>query len=321
MDEAAMTGTCDYARIVSEVIKGGATLICTGDHRQHQAIEAGGCFVGLTNRLPTPELKEIIRQTDREDREMVAAFRDRRMAEALKSLVKRGRLHVGEGIVETQEMLVKLWAQDEIPVTEKLVIASTNLQRQHISARCQKVLAERGVISGDGVEIEAGAKAYLGDKILFRKNAPLVGIVNGDFATVIGTDQTREELRVRLDNDGRILTVSMKNYDREKVQLAYSVTSHLSQGGSFSRVFLYVSGNMTDAQTAYVMGSRHKESCNLFTTLDDAGDLGFTKLIRDMSRDRTKLMSHDRSGSQEGRRKERARAASGTKALRGTLCW
>lgn len=49
---------------------------------------------------------------------------------------------------------------------------------------------------------------------------------------------------------------------------------------------------MTDAQMAYVMGSRHKNVCFLFTTLDDAGE-GLTKLVRDMSRDRTKHLALD----------------------------
>ena len=49
---------------------------------------------------------------------------------------------------------------------------------------------------------------------------------------------------------------------------------------------------MTDAHMAYVMGSRHRNRCSLFTTLDDAGE-GLTKLVRDMSRDRTKQLAHD----------------------------
>jgi conjugative relaxase-like TrwC/TraI family protein len=293
MDEAAMTGTRDYARLVREVNDGGATLLCTGDHRQHQAIEAGGSFVGLVRRLPTPELKEIVRQTMPEERKLVEAFRDRRINDALSSLARRKKLDIGDGVKETQRELVKLWAWDETAVPEKMVVASTNAQRQHLSLRCQRVLAKRGVLSGDGIEIEAGIMAYVGDKILFRKNAPLIDVVNGDFATVIGVDKDRSEMRVKLDGDGRTVTVSLKTYDREKIQLGYSVTSHLSQGGSFSKIYLFVSGNMTDAQTAYVMGSRHKDSCHLFTTLDDAGDLGLTKLVRTMSRDRTKLLAHD----------------------------
>ena len=83
MDEAAMTGTRDFARIITEVVKGGATLCCIGDYRQHQSIEAGGVFLGLAKRHAPPELKTIIRQKDPEDKRMVAAFRDHKMGEAL----------------------------------------------------------------------------------------------------------------------------------------------------------------------------------------------------------------------------------------------
>src|SRR3954469_9595016 len=45
-------------------------------------------------------------------------------------------------------------------------------------------------------------------------------------------------------------------------------------------VSLFVHGGMTDAQSGYVMASRHRESCYLVTPLDDAGER-LTKLVRD----------------------------------------
>jgi hypothetical protein len=141
------------------------------------------------------------------------------------------------------------------------------------------------------VTIEDGAKAFAGERIIFRKNAARFGgICNGDFATILAVDAEKDLLKVKLDNDGRTVTVSLRDFDRERVSLAYSVTSHLSQGGSFKSVYLYVHGNMTDAQAAYVMASRHTDSVRLYTTTDDAGE-GLTKLVRDMSRDRTKILA------------------------------
>jgi ATP-dependent exoDNAse (exonuclease V) alpha subunit len=265
-------------------------------------VEAGGCFLALTRRLPTKELKEIIRQKDPEDRAMVEAFRDRKVARGLASLLKRGRIHVGEEVLDTQERLAKDWAEDPADLSERLVVASTNEQCKWLSAKCQAVLQKCGVLSGGGTTIEDGYQAFAGDRILFRTNIKLLDIANGDFATVLKVDEDRDELRVKLENDGRVVTVSLKTVDREKLNLGYAVTSFLSQGGSFSSVFLYVHGRFTDSQTAYVMASRHKDTCSLFTTIDDAGE-GLAKLARDMGRDRLKVLAMD-TGSERRRELE-----------------
>ena len=177
-------------------------------------------------------------------------------------------------------------------VSDRIVIASTNQQVDSLNGRCQRLLRGRGFLSGEGIDIKDGFRAFVGDRLLLRQNAPRLGIANGDFATVIKVDGERDEIRVQLDDGRRILTISLDDYDRERVTLGYASTSFSAQGGSFASVYLFIHGNMTDAQMAYVMGSRHRDRCCLFTTLDDAGD-GLMKLVRDMSKDRTKLLSQD----------------------------
>lgn len=231
MDEAAMTGTRDFARILSEVVRSGATLACIGDYRQHQSIEAGGVFLGLSKRHAPAELETIIRQRDPEDRRMVAAFRDQKIAEALESLVRRERLLIGEEVSDAQELAVQKWGEDLAAVSDKLFIASTNLQVKSLNERCQKLRAERGELLGDGIAIKGGARAFIGDRVLLRQNAPMLGIANGDFGTVLKVDSEARELRLRLDDGGRIVTVSLEHYDREKVTLGYASTSHSAQGG------------------------------------------------------------------------------------------
>ena len=179
MDEAAMTGTRDFARISLEVAKTGAQLIAVGDYRQHQSIEAGGTFLGLSKRHAPKELQTIIRQRDDDDKRMVAAFRDGRIAEALGSLVRRDRLHIGQGVSEAQELAVKRWAEDPVPVSQKILIASTNKQCEWLNDRCQEQLAGRGELSGEGIVIKDGARTFVGERIIFRQNAPGWGLPTG----------------------------------------------------------------------------------------------------------------------------------------------
>ena len=293
MDEAATTGTKDYARIVSEVTRRGATLACIGDHRQHQAIAApGGVFFGLSRRdKSTTELEKIIRQRREEDRQMVAAFRDGRAFEAVASLLSRARLHVGEDVPAAQEFLVNHWAGDAAPLREKIIVASTNAQVDAMNGRCQLQIRGERPEGGQGIRVR-GAVAYEGDRILFRKNAPRLDVCNGDLATVLAADPERDELRIVLDHGGRVVTIPLSEYGREGISLGFALTSHMVQGASVENVYLFVHGRMTDAQSAYVMGSRHRNACFLATTRDDAGE-ELTRLVREMGRSRMKVMAHD----------------------------
>jgi ATP-dependent exoDNAse (exonuclease V) alpha subunit len=283
------------SRIVVEVLKAkNARMILVGDHRQHQSVGPGGVFAALCSRLGSQELTEIIRQRHEEDRHLVEAFRDKKTAQGIKNLVERGRLHVGDEVSDSQEMLVKAWGEDKTPYAEKRIIASTNNQVDNLNARCQALRASRGELSPErfAIKIKGDFLAHPGDRILLRKSVAKLDVSNGDFATVLSSDKARDELRVKLDDGGRVVTIPVAKYGRDNVSLGYAATSFLSQGASYESVYLFVHGNMSDAQMAYVMGSRHRQDCVLYTTIDDAGE-NLTKLVRDLGRDRTKFMAHD----------------------------
>jgi ATP-dependent exoDNAse (exonuclease V) alpha subunit len=144
--------------------------------------------------------------------------------------------------------------------------------------------------------------ARVGDRILLRRSYARLDVSNGDSGTVLSTDVARGEIRMRLDDGGRVVTIPVAKYGREHVSLSYANTSFISQGASHESVYLFVHGGMTDAQTGYVMSSRHRESCYLVTTQDDAGER-LTKLVRDFGRSREKVMAHDLKTHDEWERK------------------
>ncbi|MFO0888318.1 MAG: MobF family relaxase [Isosphaeraceae bacterium] len=297
LDEAATVDTREMAKIIAAVNKAkDARLITVGDQRQHQAVGPSGVFAELCTRLgPPEELTEIIRQKERVEREMVAAFRDREIGEALRVLLQRNRLHVGDEVEDSQERLVKDWADDKTPLAEKRIIASTNQQCDHLNAKCNQLLEERGALTGEAVSIKGDFVARVGSRVIVRKTIARLDVSNGDCGTVIGTSAARDELRVRLDQGGRVVTIPLSSY-RDGVHAGYAATSFLSQGASYDSVFLFVHGHMTDAQTGYVMASRHRQTCRMYTTRDDAGE-GLTKLERDFARDRMKRMAHAVGGA------------------------
>src|SRR5262249_34999682 len=137
LDEAATVDTREMARILAAVHDArDARLIVVGDYRQHTSVGPGGVFAALCARLGHEELAEIIRQKERVEREMVAAFRDREIDKAVRGLARRGRLHVGEEVSDSQERLVERWGKDKTAHHEKRIIASTNAQVDALNLRC-----------------------------------------------------------------------------------------------------------------------------------------------------------------------------------------
>jgi ATP-dependent exoDNAse (exonuclease V) alpha subunit len=293
LDECATVDTREMARISEAIHRAkNARLIAVGDFRQHTSVGPGGVFAALCARQGYEELTEIIRQKEKVEREMVAAFRDRDIDKAVRGLARRGRLHVGEEVSDSQEALVKKWLDDPTAPREKRIIASTNAQCDSLNARCHEALEERGALSGDAVSIKGDFVARVGSRVILRKNLARLDVANGDTATVVATDAVRDELRLRMDDGGRFVTIQLSTVGREHVHPGFAQTSFLSQGASYDSVYLFVHGNMTDAQAGYVMASRHRQSCFLHTTQDDAGE-GLWRLVHDFSRDRAKRMAHD----------------------------
>jgi conjugative relaxase-like TrwC/TraI family protein len=79
LDEAGMVGSREFALLQEQVVAAGAKLVCVGDSKQLQPIEAGGIFASLSRIHGKAELSQIRRQ--RTDMEPLLAWLDARAAE------------------------------------------------------------------------------------------------------------------------------------------------------------------------------------------------------------------------------------------------
>ena len=295
VDEAGMVGTRALHRLITEAERAGARLVLVGDDKQLQSIDAGGGFSGLSKRLGYVELKEITRQRHPEDRQAVCDFAEGNPAAALKSYAERGRLVLGEDRADTMRRLVADWQRDKTKMEEKLILSSTNHQAATLNQLCQEVRQERGELGGNSITIGDGAEVHSGDRVLFTRNDKWLGVNNGDLATVIKVTPngaTRgDTVRVRLDS-GKLLTVALSTYDRSHMRLGYCVTTHKAQGATVENAYVFLCGQMTDRQMAYVQASRARKETRIYTTKDEAGP-ELCNLARAISRDRKKTMAHD----------------------------
>lgn len=283
LDEAGMVGTRQMSALLDAAAKAEAKIVMVGDARQLQAISAGGAFRALQDRLGAAELHEIRRQHSAGDREIVQALADGRAAEALDRMHGQGRIHVGPTPEGVREMVIKHWvsALDPERRGESIILAGTRADVSKLNALARAAMIETGLVA-DGLEVDGYA---VGDRIIFMAGSRAAE--NGVLGEVRGIRYPPEgaTLDVRTD-DGRWITVDEEA--RQKITHGYAVSVHKAQGATMDHAYILIDEAMTDAEWAYVAGSRHRETCEIFCDSETWQDLD-----RLMGRSRQKDIAMD----------------------------
>jgi Ti-type conjugative transfer relaxase TraA len=226
IDEAAMVGTRQLARIVDECLRSQATLILAGDAKQLQAIDLGGAFAEISRRFGAAELSEIRRQREDWARNAVKDFSEGQAEKALGAYRDRSLVvEATEGRWSAMERLIGDWVQ-ELPRAEKdtVILAGTNADVSALNHMAQEALNAAGHLGAKAVTI--GTEDFLeGDRVLFTKNSTALSVMNGDRGFV--RDMQSKTLTIELDS-GRLVQVDTEGYDH--LRLGYAMTTHKAQG-------------------------------------------------------------------------------------------
>jgi ATP-dependent exoDNAse (exonuclease V) alpha subunit len=75
VDEAGMASTRETARVMAHAQVAGVKVIAIGDSGQLSSVQAGGWLGSLTKRLGSHELREVMRQRDPRERQLLAQVR------------------------------------------------------------------------------------------------------------------------------------------------------------------------------------------------------------------------------------------------------
>ena len=75
LDEAGMASTRETARVMAHAQAAGVKVIAIGDSGQLSSVQAGGWLGSLTERLGSHELREVMRQRDPRERQLLAQVR------------------------------------------------------------------------------------------------------------------------------------------------------------------------------------------------------------------------------------------------------
>lgn len=298
VDEAGMVGTRQMERLTEKVLAAGARLVLVGDEKQLQAIDAGGPFGSLGNRLGRATLTEIRRQREPWAREAVKQIAGGAARAALREYASRGLMTVTEDRHEAMQALVKRWKRDGAAnPRDHLILASNNADATQLNrmAQTQRMLA--GGLGKQALSI-AGSDFHPGDRVLFTRNSKRYGVQNGSLGTATEVDVANGILTVNLDR-GKFVMVPVRDYAHLK--LGYALTTHKAQGLSTENAYVLLGGPGQDRELSYVQASRARGTTRFFLDKVEAGD-DLRDLCKQLELSRQKNLSHDlleRSGKEQ----------------------
>lgn len=276
IDEAGMLGSRQTARLMDYIHKAGAKVVPVGDRAQLPPVDAGGAFRLQSERLGAAWMKNIVRQKNEADRQIVRLFADRKTADALAAMRERGLVTLTETHGEAMRKMVHDWAQARDPSRpgESLMLAATRAEVAQLNAMARQGLKAEGHLAG-GLQVPtaSGMKEFApGDRIMFLENNSRVDVKNGRAATVqtIKFDRTGQvEITALRDNGKQIkFTVGEEKGQYNAFDHGYAMTAHKSQAVTVDRVFALPSESMSFSEWTYVAMSRNRFEARLYATHD-----------------------------------------------------
>jgi Ti-type conjugative transfer relaxase TraA len=289
IDEAGMVGTRQMERVLSHAAEVGAKVVLVGDPQQLQSIEAGAAFRSIHERHGGVEITEVRRQREDWQRDATRHLATGRTGEAVRAYDERDMVHAAETREQARKELVDRWDRQRqaSPDDTRIILTHTNDEVRNLNEAARTRMRDAGQL-GDDVLVKAthGERQFAsGDRIMFLKNDRGLEVKNGTLGTIEQVSESR--MAVRTDTG---LSVSFDTKDYADVDHGYAATIHKAQGMTVDRAHVLATPGM-DSHGAYVALSRHRDGVDLHYGRDDFADQG--KLVRALSRDRTKDMASD----------------------------
>ena len=266
VDEAGMASTRETARVMAHAHTARVKVIAIGDSGQLSSVQAGGWLGSLTRRLGSYELREVMRQRDPRERQLLAQLRRGDPTDYLTEKAARRHLHIyigdspGHGVGEHAAITTWRQHQAECPWGQAVLIVRDNQRRERLNTLIRSELKRDGRL-GESIHI-ADRDFAVSDRVVARRNDRERAVDNGMRGTVIAVDPTEKDLVVRTDSGAqRRLDAS---YVAEHVQHAYALTAHTVQGATVE--WAGVVGRPEDftRNWSYTALSRAREPTELF---------------------------------------------------------
>ena len=203
LDEAGMASTRETARVMAHARAADAKVIAIGDSGQLSSVQAGGWLSSLTERLGSYELREVMRQRDPRERQLLAQVRRGDPTDYVAEKSARRQLHIsigdGQGQGGGEYPAIVAWREHQAacPWGQAVLIVRDNERRERLNTLIRAELKHEGRL-GESVHI-AGCNFAVGDRVVARRNDRERAVDNGTRGTVIAIDPTEKDLVVRTD--------------------------------------------------------------------------------------------------------------------------
>jgi Ti-type conjugative transfer relaxase TraA len=281
VDEAAMVDSRRLARLLDHAAQANAKVVLIGDERQLAAVEAGGGFAALADRLGAIELTEVYRQQHAWDREALDQLRHGQVSEWVAAYDQHGRLVPCQGADDQLHAVVSDWwvASREHGLIETQMFATSRDDAHALNqlARQARVTADelddsRALVVGDRLFAD-------GDRVLALRNEWVHTVDrpdkhrlrNGNRGTVTGIHRDAGELRVRLDTGPEVVLTNDYLTDG-RLSHGYAQTIHKAQGMTITQDFVLASPDLA-RELGYVASSRHTDSSRFYINVGQDTDL------------------------------------------------
>ena len=216
LDESSLASTKHIHKVL-RLLEPEDKVVCVGDVRQHQAVEAGSPFEQLQKHgMTTVALTEIVRQPDEEQKKIVENLAVRHTPEAVAVLISRGKVIEIADERERFQAIAQDYAKNP---TSTQVISPANRERIELNSLIHRELQREGIVSRNDQQTtvyvsrpdmtgpeRTFANSYRPNEDIIRYNSASekFKVKAGDYAKVIATDHETNRITVRFF-DGREL--------------------------------------------------------------------------------------------------------------------
>ncbi len=280
VDEAGMVDTRRLAQLLDHAAAAKAKVVLIGDERQVPAVEAGGGFAGLADRLGAVELSQVHRQSHAWDRSALDELRHGDLSEWIAAYDRHGRLAPCRSADEQTRALVSDWyvAAREHGMEQTVMLAGRRDEVADLNHLARTTRVAAGELD-DATALTVNGRSFAqGDRVLALRNRPVDRtdqdgrhlLRNGNRATVVGIDHQAVALTVQLDN-GPAVRLPADYLADGHVDHGYAMTIHKSQGMTTRQSFVLASPNLA-RELGYVAASRHTDYARFYVNVPDPDD-------------------------------------------------
>ncbi len=293
VDEAGMIGNDDFKELLRVAASRKCNVILSGDEKQLASVQRGGMFEVFAESYGSSSILNIQRQKDAWGRLVAMAFSEGEVASGISILQEQNKIIEKTTRDESMQTLLADWSKSKEKLTDRLIIAVKNNDVAALNHGARQYLKLEGLLKGE--EIAVGGNHYMqGDRILIKETNKELGLVNGDFATLI--DVSKERFIVSVENVGdksdngtgfdkvndnsRLVEFNPTEYRGFKH--GYATTVFKAQGASIKDVYVFHDG-FAGIRNSYVALSRHVKELGLY--INNQSTKSLTHLIKQLGHD------------------------------------